>query len=387
VLVNLLFGAAERPRALKHFMLILFGLSAAAPVLAAALVDGPGWRWIFLAALPLAALALAGCWHLLPDAVGRGGAPVRWAAGPLLLGAAALTLLQLALSQARYDLFADPLRLAGIALAGLALLAGFLVHQWRHHDPHLRLRELRHPVYATGLLLYFLHYLLSNASAYLFPIYAERSLGLPLVTAGWLSTFAAVVSFAGAYAYLKLARKLPSKKPVMAAGALLAALAAWLFSCMPPDVPPQALLAPLVAKGLFGVLLVLPVAGMTFRDLGDERFAPGYQGKNLMRQLAGSFSGALAAIALQDRQFADASRVAALAGPGRAPATDWLDAVQAGFEAQGLAPAQAHGAALAALERAVEQQAQLLACEDVYRMIALAALLATAVVLVQRRLK
>jgi hypothetical protein len=387
ILVNLLFPAAERPRALKSFMLVLFGLSACAPLLAASLVEGPGWRWIFLAALPVAGLALAGCWILLPDGAGRGGTPVRWDAVPLLLGAAALTVLQLALSQARFEVFSHPLRLAAIAGAGAALLALFLVHQWHHADPLLRLRELRHPVYATGLALYFLHYLLSNASAYVFPIYAERSLGLPLHTAGWLNTFAALVSLGGAYAYIRLSRRLPAKKPVMAAGALLAALAAGLFAAMPPGVPAQVLLLPLAAKGLFGVLLVLPVAGLTFRDLGDERFAHGYQGKNLMRQIAGSFATAVAAIALEDRRFADESRLGALAGPERPEVSAWVDGVQAGYASQGLAPPEAHGAALAALARTVEQQAQLLACEDVYRMIAVLACITAAVVLLQRRLK
>lgn len=387
VLVNLLFPAAERPRALKVFMLTLFGLAALAPLLAATLVDGPGWRWIFLAVLPLAALLLVGCWRLLPEAVGRGSAPERWDAGPLLLAAAALTLLQLALSQARFELRADPLQFAALALAGMALLAGFLVHQWHHEAPLLRLRALRHPAYATGLALYFLHYLLSNAAGYLFPIYAERSLGLPLRAVGWLDTFSALVSLAGAYAYIKLARRLPRKKPLMAAGALLAGLAAWLFALLPPDVPAQMLLLPLVAKGLFGVLLILPVAGLTFRDLGEEGFAHGYQGKNLMRQIAGSFSTALAAVALQDRQFADAAQLGGLAGGDRPEVARWIEGVQAGLAGQGLAPEQAQAGALEALARVVEQQAQLMACQDVYRMIAVLACLGAAVVLLQRRLR
>jgi hypothetical protein len=42
---------------------------------------------------------------------------------------------------------------------------------------------------------------------------------------------------------------------------------------------------------------------------------------------------------------------------------------------------------MAELSRLVEQQAQLIACQDVYRMIAVAACLTAAVVLLQRRLK
>jgi len=387
VLVNMLFPGAERPRAMKYFMLTLFGLNAAGPIAAAALVDGPGWPWIFVSVVPLTALLMVACWRLLPDAVGRGTEPVRWDAVPLLLAAAALTLLQVALSQARYDLFSHPLQLALVAAAGAVLLLGFLWQQWHHHAPLLRLRELAQPVYLVGLCLYFLHYLLSNATNYLFPIYAEQSLGLPVIAAGWLNTFSATVSFAGACLYVRFARLLPSKKPLMITGALCAAFAAGMLALIPPDAPAVALLLPLVAKGLFGVLLILPVAGLTFSALGDEHFAHGYQSKNLMRQIAGSFATAIAAITLQDRQFANASRLTGVAGPDRSPATDWLDGVQSAFAAQGMSPASAHSAAMAALDRVINQQSLLLACEDLYKLITVVALVTAAILLGQRTLR
>ena len=387
VLVPLLFPVAERPLALKYFMLVLFGMSACGPALASVLTDGLGWRWIFIGTLPLAAAALAATWVLLPDGAGRTSAPVRWAAAPLLLIAAALTLLQVALSAARFDLFADPTRLAVASLGGAALLIAFLMNQWRHDEPLLRLRELRHPAFVMGLVLYFLHYLLSNSANYVFPIFAEQALGISLVAAGWLNTFSAVVSLLGAYAYLKFTRLLPNKKFLMAAGAAMLAISAWLFSRMPPDAPLALLLPALVAKGLFGVMLVLPVAGLTFRDLGDDRFAHGYQSKNLMRQLAGSFATAVAAIVVQDRQFVNASHLAGRVDTGQAATLDWIARVEAGYAAQGLAAGQAHAAALAGLKRIVDQQAMLLACQDVYRLLAVAALATAAIVLLQRRLK
>lgn len=349
ILVPMLFGARERGRAIRFFMLILFGMSACAPLLAATLTEWLGWRSILVSAVPLALLAMAGCWWLLPDGAGRGGTPVRWAAGPLLVVAAALTLLQLGLSEANLDLAEHPWRLALTALAGLVLLLVFLRHQWHHDEPLMRLSELRHPVYLTGLVLYFLHYLLSNASNYLFPMFAEHGLGLSLATTGWLGSFSALVGLACAWGYIRLASRWPNKKPLMAAGALAMVVSASLFAWLPADASPAALLPGLVAKGVFGVLLVLPVAGLTFRDLGEDAFAHGYQSKNLMRQLAGSFAAAVAAIALQQRQLA-------LGGHGQ------------------------HGLS-------VDPQTLLAACQDIYRVLALAAVLVTAVVLLQRRLK
>ena len=387
VLVPMLFTPRDRPQALKDFMLVAFAMSAASPLLAAALVDHWGWRWVFLAAQPLAALAMAGAWTLIPDSVGRGGEPVRWAAGPLLLFALAVTLVQTGLAQARFEMFAHPARLAITALCGLGLLAWFFAHQLKHDEPLVRLRELGHPVYLAGLGLYFVHYCLAGATGYVFPIYAERGLGMPLTTAGWLSTFSALVTLAAAYAYIKRGARLPRKKPIMAAGALALALAAWLLADMPPQAPPGALLLALAAKGVFGALLVLPVAGLTFRDLGEERFAHGYQSKNLMRQVAGTFASALAAIGLQDRQFANYSQIAGHIDASGPQARGWIEGVQATLAAQGMSADDARHTALATLSHLVDQQALLMSCEDLYRLLAALALGAALIILVQRRLK
>jgi len=382
VLVPQLFGVRERPLALKYFMLMLFGMSAAGPALAAALVESTGWRSLFVAIIPMALAAMAGVWLLIPDALGRGARPVRWAATPLLLFGAAVALVQTGLAQARYEFFTDPLRLAILAVAGAALLGTFLWHQWRHDEPLLRVRDLAHPVYFTGLSLYFLHYALSGAASYLFPVLAEQGLGLPLATVGWLNSAAALVALATAYAYIKLGPRMPGKKPLMVTGALAMVLAAWLFSLVPAGTPATALLPALVAKGVFGALLVLPVAGLTFRELGEERFAHAYQGKNLMRQMAQSFAPALAAIALQDREFANQAAITATAHT-----QGWLQALQSGLAAKGLAAPEAHMAALADLARLIEQQALLMSCADLYRVLAAAAACTAVAVVLQRRLK
>ncbi|WP_334157873.1 MFS transporter [Oryzomicrobium sp.] len=385
ILVMLLFAPAERPRALRHFIVVLFGLSALGPALSGWLVESWGWRWVFAAPVPLMALAAAGAWMLLPDAVGRSGEPVRWAAGPLLLFAAAITLVQLGLSEARYDVFLNPLHLIALALAGLLLLGWFAAHQWGHDEPLLRLRELRHPAYLLGLGFYFMHYCMSNASSYVFPILAERGLGMPLSTVGLLNSFAAAVTWAAAFAYVRFGSKLPAKRPLMAAGAAALALSAWLLASQPPDVNVAALLPALAAKGVFGALFVLPVAGLTFRELGEERFAPGYQGKNLMRQLAGSFGTSLAAIALTDLQFSAHTQLAG--GMEHTVSAGWIAALEAGFAARGFSPGEAHAAALAEVARLIGQQTLLLACDEFYRLLAVLAALVLVAVLAQRRFR
>lgn len=385
VLVNVLFGPAQRPRATRIFMVGIFAASALGPAFAAELIEHGVWQDVFYGVLPFAALATLGAWLLLPDAEPH-ASDDRPALGPLLLFGAAVVTLQAALTEARFDVFSHPLRVTLVAAAGLALLAAFLWHQWHHRAPVLHLRALRQPVYLTGLAMYFVYYMISNLSGYVFPIYAEQALKIPLAATGWLNTFAALVSLAGIFVYLRVAPRLARKKPLMVAGLVLMAAAAWWFAQMPPDAGPSALAWGLVGKGLFGVLVIIPIAGLTFRALSPDAFAHGYRSKNLMRQIASSFASALGAVLLQNRQFAVHGSLLHALGQRQAEAQQWMAGMQSALAARGFDAAQAHQGALAQLSALVTQQATLIACEDIYRLIAVLALGAAAYMLLQRRL-
>lgn len=105
-----------------------------------------------------------------------------------------------------------------------------------------------------------------------------------------------------------------------------------------------------------------------------------------MRQVAGSFASALGAVLLQNRQFAVHDSLLHAVGQRPAETEHWMAAMQAALAARGFDAAQAHLGALAQLNGLIEQQARLIACEDIYRLIAVLALGAAAYMLLQRRL-
>ena len=54
------------------------------------------------------------------------------------------------------------------------------------------------------------------------------------------------------------------------------------------------LLGPMALKGVFPVLGVIQIAGLTYRDVAHEDFAHAYALKNIVRQLAGTFAAGIA---------------------------------------------------------------------------------------------
>jgi hypothetical protein len=328
VLVNMSFPAAERAPAVRRFIICVFGAAALGPVLSSFLLAHGSWSWIFLGIVPPALMALVASAWLLPDAH-PGRAPMPWAWRGLLLFGIAAVGLQMGLSEASYGLFEHPWLVTATCVLALALMGAFAVHQWHHPAPLLHLRQLNSPVYLTGLALYFLYYLLTNFGNALFPVYAEHGMGLGLRTTGWLNSLGGAAGLCMALAYLRWSALLQTRRPLMLAGLTAMFIAALWFAFLPAGAPPFALWPGIIAKGWFGVLMVLPVAGLSFRELGEDRFAQAYQAKNLMRQIAISMSTAVATVLVHTRAE---SIQAGLGGPpGHVGADATLAAAQQSY--------------------------------------------------------
>ncbi|WP_460479062.1 MFS transporter [Comamonas humi] len=387
VLIPLLFSPSLRPLASRCFMLSIFGVGVVAPVLSATLVDGWGWQWVFWIVLPIAAAAALGVRWLMPRHLGKSAQPVRWSLVPIVMFVLAVGSVQWAFSEARYELFDRPEQLALAVLAGITLLGLFSIHQWRHDEPLLHLRDLANTGFLAGLALYAMYYFIVNFSNYLFPQFAQQGLGIPVVTTGWLNSFAGAVSFVAVVLYIRYSARVANKRAMMMAGCLCMAAAAWWMASLPPDAPITALYGALAVKGLFGVLMILPVAALTWRALGDQHFAKGYQTKNVMRQMTVSLASAVAAVALQNGHLAQYSSLAGRISPANPAAVQWLDQAQHRFEQLGYSAGQAHGAALAQLSAQVDRQAVFIACQHLYQGVAAIAVAAAVIVMVQKRLK
>jgi len=303
ILVVHLFSGEERLFALRMYIAGLFGMTATGPILAAMLSQHGGWQYSFLTPVPFAGLAIIGIYLWMPHGVGLHEKPVRWSATPILVFTGAVFLVQLSLAAIR--MVSRPLLQPGllIAMIGGAMLWHLMARQRYHKEPFIRWQELRQPSYMTGLLLYSLYYLIANANNYLFPILTEHVMALPVQTVGWLSSFSASITWVTALLYLRWARQVPQKQWLMAGSCLLLLLSClWLATAHETSTVPY-LIPALVGKGMFGALLVLPLAGFTFRYLSDDHFGSGYQNKNLIRQLAisiGTAACSLATSGLQD---------------------------------------------------------------------------------------
>jgi MFS family permease len=292
VYLQLAVPAPLRAHCARNYMVGLFGGTALVPWLTALLVEGWGWRAVFLLQGAFALPVLGITWSHLkverhtPRSLGR----VDW---PMTLG---FVLGMLLLLHGLEDwtlraLDGTHLALFAVAVAVLAFAA------WRLHrdaDPLLDMRVLNGRRYLAGLGFYGFYYLINGAASFIYPKLFRNGMGLSFTATGALLSLAAGTTFA-LIPLLSMLQRFHDRRRVIAAGFALGALAmAWMAFRAEAGMAFGDLMASMVLKGLFPLLVVVQVAGLTYREVAHEDFIHAYALKNIMRQLAGVFAVGLA---------------------------------------------------------------------------------------------
>jgi MFS family permease len=377
ILIQIGIPPARRAKALKAFMVMIVFSGAMASIVGAFLVTNFDWRWLFACTAPVAVLAGLLVLWALPDI---GDVEPHERTEPhyiaYLVFALAQAALQVVLTRSHFELFTGSPALIGLTIAGVAGLAWFGWQQWQHPAPLVRLHALRNSAFRIGLALYVVYYYLSTGFSYLLPRLMEGGLGFTVGDTGYFTGVMSLATGLLVFAYLRFSGRLARKKWLIVAGFGIAALAAWWLSRVTPQAGREALVVPLLLRGLLMLFVVLPVANLTFRPFAAEEFAHGYRLKNLVRQLAISFATS-SVIALQQHRLAlHEVRLSESANPANATFMQALDSLTRGFAAAGHAATEAHAMALGTLWRTLEQQATFMASLDEFTAMAVIALAA-----------
>jgi EmrB/QacA subfamily drug resistance transporter len=177
----LLTGAFPDPRERAQAIGIWSGISglslAAGPLIGGALVDGPGWRWVFFVNLPVGLVALVGLRLRLPaPAVEPPEHPLDGVGAALLAAATSTLMLACLQNDGRPALIA----------ATIALCAALVVQERRAADPIVPLRLLRTRTVAVVSTALFLATAALFAVTVFVPLFLQTVTGASPTEAGLL---------------------------------------------------------------------------------------------------------------------------------------------------------------------------------------------------------
>ena len=387
ILIQDNFGLQQRAGAIRLFLISIVMSSALAPLVGGFLVSHLDWRALFACTAPFAAAFAALAAFCVP-ASGKVPSEKRGSAhfAPYLAFAFAQAALQIVMQRVRFELFTGSPLLVVLCISGLAALAWFVYQQWDHPTPLVRLNALRERTFQVGLVLYMFYYYESTGLSYLVSRFLEGGLDYPVENAGRLVGLTSLLSSCALFAYFRYSRLITRKKWLVVCGFTIAALLSWLMTMMSPDVSENALLLPLLLRGLLLLFIVLPVANLTFRIFQIEEFSHGYRLKNIVRQLTISFATASVIIVEQHRQAVHQTRLSEWVNPYNPNYQAAAQALASGLMSAGQSPGQAHLAALATVQRIVTQQASFLTALDGFKFMMIVALCAGLFAIWQRHI-
>jgi EmrB/QacA subfamily drug resistance transporter len=277
------------------------GLAAAVgPTLGGVLVTNAGWRSIFVVNVPLAALAIAGAYLLLPAA--SPGRRHRLDLGGILLATSGLFAIVFALVEGErygWGTITGPQTIPGMAAAGILLLIVFVFWERQQPEPLLPLRLFSNPNFAV-----------SGAVIAVFQVVMLTFIitaSLYFQTARHMSPLAAGISLVPAPLAVMLAGPIAGRlsdrihpKFILMIGLLLGAAGlSWVIGSASTNAGTRTFIVPLLVTGSglgcgFAVVMTLGMRGIPGQLAGA---ASGVL--NTFRQVGGAMGGAIAAALLQ----------------------------------------------------------------------------------------
>ena len=313
------FSGKARGRAVGTWAAAGAAAGALAPLFGGMLVDGPGWRWTFVAVVPLGiyAFVVAGSSvrESRADRIER--APLDWlGAGLVAAGLFALIWALIAMSE-RGATGAVVVAL----IVGLGLLAAFLAVEWRKGDGAMTPLALFANSSFSGLsLLTFFLYMALGGLLVLLPYVLIRDVGYAATAAGAaILPFPLVLGLLSRSAGGALADRLGTRS-ILTGGSLVVAAEFFLFSRMPADNVGywRDIFPPLVVLAVGMAASVAPLTSAVLAS-ADDRYSGVASGvNNAVARIAGLVATALLGLVLLGSPDSLATGFAAAASVGAA---------------------------------------------------------------------
>ena len=355
----------------RGFAMGLYGMGVTlapsfGPLVGGLTIDALTWRHIFIAPIPLVAIAFALGLVFMPGKKFSKQLPDFDWTGFILLVTALVCLMAGVGNGQRWGWGSDGI--LGLFIIGLSASVAFVYWQAHAKAPLLDLTLFLNPRFAAAMVIAFAFGAGNFATNYAIPVFTQAvqgftptKAGMVLVPAGLL--LVTMIPFSG-----RLADRVPPHLPIMT-GVALFAFAAYLLSFSDVNTP-FLMIAMFAVLSRFGLGLVMPNMGAAaMRTVPTERLNHAAGAYNFTRQLGGAF-GVNCVVAISEYRTAfHADALTATQTPANVLSGELIDKVQRVLSEQGLPEAAQQSGALNYLSSVIHAQAITFGFQDAFLII------------------
>lgn len=345
------------------------------PLLGGWITDNMSWPWIFYINIPVGFGAAFVTWsifhkresvrHKLPiDSIGL-ALLVIW------VGA-----LQIMLDKGQE---LDWFRSGEVIALGLVALVGFiafLIWELTEEHPVVDLSLFKKRNFWAGVVAISVGYGLFFGNVVLLPLWLQQYMGYTATQAGMVL---APVGLAAMLLSPVVGKTLDRVDPrhYAAFAFVVFTLVLWMRSQFNTQADFGTIMVPTLIQGVAMAFFFIPLMTITLSGLSHDKIAAASGLSNFVRITAGSFGTSIATTVWQDRAALHHAQISEYVSPGREAVSSTLS----GLAGAGLSPEQALGT----VNRLVDQQAYMLAANDVFYVSALMFLLLIPLIYLTRR--
>ena len=268
------------------------------PTLGGLLLQTVGWQWIFLINAPVGALAFAMAWRLLPHDEAGSTQAGRLDVLGLVLAAAGVVGITYGLSESETagSLTASSVLLP--VLAGVALLALFVLRSRRTKFPLLDLSLFANPAFRAAAIVTFCLGAALFGAMILMPLYFQTVRGQDAIDTGLLLIPQGIGGGLGMFLSGRLTQRLGAGRTSLIGGTILA-LATIPFILVTAGTPFPAIGAAMGLRGIGVGLAIMPAMTAAFSVLSREQVNDASPQLTVLQRVGGSLGTAVIAVVLE----------------------------------------------------------------------------------------
>jgi MFS transporter, DHA2 family, multidrug resistance protein len=364
------FPKEKQGQALGLYALGVVVAPVLGPTLGGFLTDHVSWRWAFYINIPVGILAVVMQSKFLEDPPyiksANPGSFDKWGFGLLAIWSGSL---QFICDKGQEEDWFGSTTIRWAAVLFVTCFLGFLVLEFTRRKPLVGVCLLRNRNFAVGCLLIFLFGCGIYGLTTILPLFYQTLMGYDATSAGLAVSPRGLGSIASAAIVGAIASKVDSRKLVALGFALFGAMSFWTSS-VTLDISPTSLFWPVALSGFALPLVFISLSQVAFGTLKKEEIGSASGMFNLLRNIGGSL-GISAASTIAARHLQTHRNELAHALSGSNPIVQRTLAQLTIRMHTHAGPVVAMKRAYSAIERGLDQQAQLFAYVDDFRYLAL----------------